>query len=120
MDANQTSPATPVASPTSSTSVPVSPPAPGPAAAAEEGEKAVGRTRSPSLVPGVKILKKQSTLGSGKNKEGVKFADSKGGKIAVSVYVENLYYLTSTRYQASLEANAASQQQQPGGCCTIS
>lgn len=120
MDSNQTTPETP-ASPQAPVAVSVSPPAP----PAEDSDKS-GSARRPSLskapsVAGVKILKKHSTLGAGKDKEGVKFADSRGGKIAVSVYVENLYYLTSTRYQASLEAAAAAQQsQQPGGCCTIS
>lgn len=114
MDPSETSPTTP-ASPAAAVTAPVSPPSP----PANDADKPVAK-RTPSIT-GVKILKKTSTLGAGKNKEGVKFADSKGGKIAASVYVENLYYLTSTRYQASLEAAAAAQHaQQPGGCCTIS
>jgi len=117
MDTNQTAPPDTPASPTSSVAVPVSPPAP----PSDDLQKSPSLTRAPSAA-GVRILKKTSTLGAGKDKDGVKFADAKGGKISASVYVENLYYLTSTRYQASLEAAQASQQhqQQPGGCCTIS
>jgi len=117
MDTNQTTPQVTPVSPSSSAALPTSPAVP----SSDDVEKTSTLARAPS-VAGIRILKKQSTLGSGKDKDGVKFADAKGGKISASVYVENLYYLTSSRYQASLEAAQASQhhQQQPGGCCTVS